>query len=214
MLEDVAREMHVVVENQDNDQLEEGENPLAQFRTSSLETTMTTEIPSDYDLKEAIKVAPGEGKQPISILNDLHCEEMAHPHLFPTGMFGYKIKRDIPISPSKYFNQRLSNFLQKYAANSDYIYFARSIIQKTTLNNQISIALRKASSNRLTTGMLSRNFKSAVHQFIVQDKAFSFMSAIKGTPAYWKKFLHEVLSMFKQLGISTFSLLLPCADLQ
>ena len=54
-------EMHVVVENQDNLQLEEGENPVAQFQTLSLETAMTTEVLSDYDLEEAITVAPGEG---------------------------------------------------------------------------------------------------------------------------------------------------------
>ena len=54
-------EMHVVVENQDNLQLEEGENPVAQFQTLSLETAMTTEVLSDYDLEEAITVAPSEG---------------------------------------------------------------------------------------------------------------------------------------------------------
>ena len=40
------------------------------------------------------------------------------------------------------------------------------------------------------------------------------MNAIKGTTAYWKKFLHEVLAMVKQLGIPTFFLTLSCADLR
>ena len=74
---------------------------------------------------------------------------MAHPYLFTTGKFGYKMKRDIPISPSKYFNQTLLNYLEKFAPDSDYIFFVHSIIQKTHLNNQISIALRKDSSNGL-----------------------------------------------------------------
>ena len=30
------------------------------------------------------------------------------------------------------------------------------------------------------------------------------MNPIKGIPAYWKKFLHEVLAMIKQLVIQTF----------
>ena len=94
MPENTAQEMHFVVEHQDSKPLEEGENPLAQFRTSSLETIMTTEIPSDADLKEIITVAPGEAKRPTSILNDLYCEKMAHPHLFPTGNCGYKIKKE------------------------------------------------------------------------------------------------------------------------
>ena len=46
------------------------------------------------------------------------------------------------------------------------------------------------------------------------DKAFSFMSSIKGIPAYWKKFLHQVLEMVKQLGTPIFFLSLSCVDLR
>ena len=45
------------------------------------------------------------------------------------------------------------------------------------------------------------------------DKAFSFMSSIKGIPAYWKKSLHQVLAMVKQLGTPKFFLTLSCAYL-
>ena len=40
------------------------------------------------------------------------------------------------------------------------------------------------------------------------------MNTIKGTPAYWKKFLYEVLAMVKQLGLPSFFMTLSCADLQ
>ena len=69
--------------------IEDSENPLAQFQTPSGETTIITEIPTLDELEEGIAVAPGEGKKPLSILHDDYCEEMAHPHLFPTGKFGY-----------------------------------------------------------------------------------------------------------------------------
>ena len=62
--------------------------------------------------------------------------------------------------------------------------------------------------------MLSKNFKENIQKFIAKDKAYSFMNVTEGTPAYWKKFLHEILAMVKQLGISTFFLSLSCADLQ
>ena len=39
------------------------------------------------------------------------------------------------------------------------------------------------------------------------------MSKIKGTPAYWKKFLDKVLAMVKQLGLPTFFMTLSCVDL-
>ena len=74
--------------------------------------------------------------------------------------------------------------------------------------------MRKVTCSTLTAEMLSKNFKENVKKFIARDKAYSFMNAIKGTPAYWKKFLHEVLAMVKQLGIRTFFLTLSCADLR
>ena len=45
--------------------------------------------------------------------------------------------------------------------------------------------------------MLSKNFKDTVKQFIAPDDVFSFMNSIKGTPAYWKKLLREVLAVVK-----------------
>ena len=157
--------------------LEEGENPIAVFQSTSLETTITTKTPTIGELEESIVIAPGEGKKTISIFN-IYCEEMTHPHIFPTGRFSYKVKRNVPSTPSKYFNQRLLNYSQ---------IFAHAVKQKIQLNNQISIAIRKIASDNLNAGMLTKNCKATVHQFIAQDKAYSFMSSIKGTPAYWKK---------------------------
>ena len=84
---------------------EEGENPLADFQFPSSEATIPTETPTIAELEESIVIAPGEGKRPISIINDIYCEEMAHPHLLPTGRFDYKVKRDVPLRPSMYFIQ-------------------------------------------------------------------------------------------------------------
>ena len=74
--------------------------------------------------------------------------------------------------------------------------------------------MKKVISNNLTVGMLSKNFKQKVKELIAKDKAFTFMSSTKGTPTYWKKFLHQVLAMVKQLGTPTFFLTLSCTDLR
>ena len=186
-------------------QILKSENPLDEHSTAANETALINNAPS-HD--EFINIAPGQGTIPLPILSDSNCEELAHPHLFPTGKFGYQVQRDVPVSPVKYFNQRLLNYTQKFASDSDYIFFAHSVMLKLCLKNQINIAMRKVSSDALTAGMLSGNFKAKVREFIATDKAFSFMNSIKGTPAYWKKFLHEVLAMVKQLGIPTFFLTL------
>lgn len=43
------------------------------------------------------------------------------------------------------------------------------------------------------------------------DNTFSFISYVKGTLAYWKEFLYNVLGMLKVFGITTYFLTLYCA---
>ena len=178
---------------------EEGEIPLAELQSHSLETKITTEILTVGNIEQPIEIAPGEGKNLYQFL--MIFIEMTHSHLFPIGKFGYKVKRDVPLTPSKHFNQQLLNYSQHFASEPFYVH---SVMQNIQLNDQISITLRKITSNSVNTKMLSNNFKTTVQQFISQDKAYSFMSSIKGTPAYWEKILIEVLAMIKQLGTPTF----------
>ena len=74
--------------------------------------------------------------------------------------------------------------------------------------------MRKVTSNQLTAGMLRSNFNEKVKKFFARDQAFTFMDCIKGTPAYWKNVLFNVLAMVKQLGIPTFFMTLSSADLK
>ena len=75
------------------------------------------------------------------------------------------------------------HYSQKFAADSDYIFFEQSVLQKVQLSSEINIAMKKVISNNLTAGMLSKSFKQKVKELIAKDKAFSIMSSIKGTPA-------------------------------
>ena len=118
---------------------------------------------------ELISIAPGEDSGPLPF-----SEELSHPHLFPLGKFGFQIKHHTPLSPTKYFNQRLLNYTQKFSSDSDYIFFAHKIMQSVNLNNQINIAMRKVASNNLTAGMLCSNFNEKVKDFIASDQAFTF----------------------------------------
>ena len=123
----------------------EQSNPLDKFKTTSNETLLVSNLVEPGEVRENIfNIAPGEGQNPLPILNDDFCEELAHPHLFPTGKFGYKVKRNILLSPVKYFNQRLLNYTQRFASDSDYIFFANSVLQQLNLNNQINVAMKKS----------------------------------------------------------------------
>ena len=109
--------------------LEKSESPLSAFATQFLET-VANDAHCSTDLEELITVAAGEGKNPVSVLTETCCEEMAHPHLFHSGKYDYKVQRNITLSASKYFNQRLLNYLHVFAADRDYIFFTHSVMQK------------------------------------------------------------------------------------
>ena len=49
----------------DNDELEQTENPLDVFRTAASETALISNVPESI---EACTIAPGEGKNPVSML--------------------------------------------------------------------------------------------------------------------------------------------------
>ena len=62
--------------------------------------------------------------------------------------------------------------------------------------------------------MFQDDFKNTVKSFLAEENAYTFMNSIKGSPAYWKNMLSDVLAMVKQLGIPSFFLTLSCADLR
>ena len=79
-------------------------DPLNMYRSASNETTLPSEI-LNVNNEENVIIAPGEGIMPVSILSVEYCEEEVFPYLLPTDKFGFDAPRDIPISPSWYFNQ-------------------------------------------------------------------------------------------------------------
>ncbi|XP_057292445.1 uncharacterized protein LOC130621150 [Hydractinia symbiolongicarpus] len=194
----------------DDDNLE-AENPLSMNCASSDEMCVIPNFQNPDD--EVLDIAPGENKQPQSFFSDQYCEELAFPFLFPTGKFGYKVARPVYLTATKYFNQRLLNFSQRFSSNADYIFFAHYVMQQSNLFNQINIATKKVKGT-ITAGQLQINFHETVRSFICEGQGYQFMNSIKGTPAYWKHFLYDVLAMVKQLGLPSYFLTLSCADLR
>ena len=194
---------------------EEKEDPLDENRLACNHTMLVSNIPCRYEQNDQVmSIAPGEGKEPAKISTDEYFEELAFPHLFPTGRFGYQAARNVKLSPTKYFNQRLLNYKQNFASDPDYIFFACSVLQQLNLISSINIAMKKVDSTGITAGMFNVNYKQTIQEFLAADRGFSFMKNIKGSPAYWKNFLYDVLAMVKQLGLPTYFITLSCADLR
>ena len=57
--------------------------------------------------------------------------------------------------------------------------------------------MHKIKPGTLTAGTVKSNFKGTIKWFVARDNGFSLMSSVKGTPAYWKQFLYDVLVAFQ-----------------
>ena len=111
-----------------NDNSEEREDPLNEYRQATNESCLQSVLP-DYPIRiaqsnkncslgnEVYNIAPGENRHPVSIMMDTKCEELAFPVLFPKGQFGYTHEREIKLSPVKYFNARLLHYSGRFATN-------------------------------------------------------------------------------------------------
>ena len=82
------------------------------------------------------------------------------------------------------------------------------------LRSSINFAMYKVKPGKSTAGTIKGNFKGTIERLVANDNTFSSMSSVKGTTAYWKQLLYDVLAMVKQLGIPKYFLTLFCADLR
>lgn len=135
------------------DFFEDSEIPLDEARVGANETLLISTFQHNLKTKFLILVS-AKVKIPLSILNDTYCEELAHHYLLPIGKFGYKVEREVALTPNKYFNQRLLNYKQTFATEADYIFYVHSVCQQLNMNSCISIAMKKVSFNQLIAGML------------------------------------------------------------
>ena len=186
------------------------EDPLNMHRTATYETTLVFEIPSIIN-DENVNIVTGQGRKPVSVLSDEFCEEQIFTYLFPEGKFGYNAPRDIPLSPDRYFNKRLLNFNHYFVPDVDYVFSARSVHGQHHIHSSINFAMHKIESRQECLKII---LKKQLKSLFASDNVFSFMSSVKGAPAYWKQILYDEPAMVKQLGIPKYFLILLCADLR
>ncbi|XP_065926121.1 uncharacterized protein [Magallana gigas] len=160
----------------------------------------------DHYFDDVYNIAPGEGQNPVRMLQEEGNEAKSFPHLFPSGRFSWNEERDERITLSRYFNNRLMNTDNRFAKDSNYIFFAqfmselKQVIEKT----QISIrkSLSKTNDGKLVTSDMLQD-PNLLSKLLRNDEALRFMQPIRGTPAYWSTTQKDLFAMLRQLGIPT-----------
>ena len=113
---------------------------------------------------------------------------------------------------NKVLNARLLNYTGRFSMNPEYLFFAQYIIEQKKVQESINIALKKIHGVPLTAFQVRHMGNPALKNLVLSDQAYLFMREIPGSPAYRQKFMYEVLSMIRQLGLPAWWLTLSCAD--
>ncbi|XP_061177698.1 uncharacterized protein LOC133186474 [Saccostrea echinata] len=160
----------------------------------------------DHYFDDVYNIAPGEGKNPIRMLQEEGNEAKTFPHLFPSGNFSWNEERDVKISLSKYFNNRLMNVDNRFARDTNYIFFSQYMSELNQVIEKTQISIRKSVSKldggkTVTSDMLQN--PDVLSKLLKNDEALRFMQPIRGTPAYWSAAQKDLFAMLRQLGIPT-----------
>lgn len=89
-------------------------------------------------------LAPGEGKNPVKMLQDEGNEPKTFPCLFPSGHNSWNESRDIKITLSRYFHNRLMNADNRFAKDSNYIFFSQYMSELNQVIEKTQISVRKS----------------------------------------------------------------------
>ena len=82
------------------------------------------EVLDHHYFDDIYNIAPGEGNNPVRMLQEQGNEAKSFPHLFPSGRFSWNDVRDTRITLSRYFNNRLMNSDDRFAKDSSYVFFS------------------------------------------------------------------------------------------
>lgn len=157
---------------------------------------------------------PRNYNNPVRILEVDHGEELAFPWLFPFGINGFKQERPIHLTPKMYFKGRLYHKDSRFRKNTTYLLHTAVSYDISCLKRAVNIKMKIIHSNQngnlpVTLGNL-RNLQTNPD---LLENSYMFMKKIKGTVAYFKNMLYDLLATFRCLGTPTLFMTLSADDL-
>ncbi|XP_071952879.1 uncharacterized protein [Antedon mediterranea] len=201
---------------EEQEEEEEAEDRLCgvAFDTSLQPVDRRQNLVDEY-FRDIICCAPCENNSPIALLSNENNEAKSFPVLFPTGQPTFHDTRDVKITLGRYLHNRLLHVDNRFAQNTEFIFYAQSIYELQQILSSISIALRKGSSkkddfSKVTVSDLKNINK--IEEILKSDKGYKFLKQIRGTPPYWQATQKDVLAMVRQIGKPTFFLSFSSAD--
>ncbi len=183
-------------------------------------TQINFDVP-DIDISQLLPskniFVPRIQSQPIDILSLENGEEKAFPHLFVNGQNGLNFPRCIKINPSMYFKQRLYNVDSRWRLDPTYLLYTSAAYDMYCMKKAVTIHMKitKPSTYAGNTPLqlvTAGDIRNAPTNPEMLQNSYMFMKNIKGTVAYFRNHLYNLLAMFQTLGPPTLFMTLSADD--
>ena len=136
-----------IEDDDENDKEEEEYRTKDPVRKWQFEYNKSTCFSNNYpeinfkeNANDAHEVAPGEGKTPSNVLQEIDWDIKSFPCLNPSGKNGLHEERKVNLTEQNYFQQRIMNTDQRFANNPAYVFAATGYIEKKQMESNLGIA--------------------------------------------------------------------------
>ncbi|XP_063442041.1 uncharacterized protein LOC134722357 [Mytilus trossulus] len=169
----------------------------------------------DLCFDQVFNLAPAENNNPLSVLKEPGIEAKTFPVHFPSGKNTSDEDRDEKLTIGRYFNLRLMSVENRFARDTNYIFFSQYLTELSSVISNVQISLRKQcpfskEGKKVTREMLCN--KETLKELFKKDEAIKYLKPIRGTPPYWQSSQKDIFAMIRQLGVPTFFCSFSSAD--
>lgn len=139
---------------------------------------------------------------PIRVHDENHLEEKCFVQCFPHGQFGFDEERDdrLHLTAHGYFQTRVMSADARFHSN-EYLFYALSRSEESIIRSKINVW-----GNMRYQDEQNDNAPAA-------ENLHLYMSAIRGSKSYWKKYTGDIMAMITRLGPPTFFLTVSYDDM-
>lgn len=160
-----------------------------------------------------VQITPTKSDKPINFLYLDHAEEYAFPWLFPYGRAGFDGHRNTKLTLNQYYKTRLYSTDGRWRKDIAYLMHATNILEKNTLSQLIAVYMRIHKGSTISSPMFTAgDLQSNINNTVLRENSYMFLKKIRGTAAYWKNTLLNLLAMIRNIGPPTIFMTLSAND--
>ena len=112
------------------------------------------EIDYKEDTTNELSVAPGEGKSPTNLLQEVDWDVKSFPCLFPDGKHSLHSERHVKLSDQDFFVQRILNKDARFANNLAFVFGATGFIEMKQIDRNKGISFIKGKKTKQNDGTM------------------------------------------------------------